>query len=159
MILVHWTLWWESDPMCQNLGNISFIRFCSFESDLCSWRSLTFLEPEICWAGKYSILGELDRGITGSTWALGTWRTWNQRKYLSTAITRNFSMNNSESRTAMWAALQKFRSKWGNPRTNVTSHLPIIELVLFGRAWWMSYLTSSQVSDCKILNNYHDDYT
>ena len=33
--------------MCQNLGNISFIRFCSFESDLCSWRSLTFLEPEI----------------------------------------------------------------------------------------------------------------
>ena len=82
----------------------------------------------------------------------------NHRKYLSTAITRNFSMNNSESRTAMWAALQKFRSKWSNPRTNVTSHLPIIELVLFGRAWWMSYLTSSQVSDCKILNNYHDDY-
>ena len=39
------------------------------ESDLCSWRSLTFLEPEICWAGNYSILGELDRGITGSTWA------------------------------------------------------------------------------------------
>ena len=69
MILVHWTLWWESDPKCQNLGNISIVRFRSFESDLCSWRSLTFLEPEICWAGKYSILGELGLGITGSTWA------------------------------------------------------------------------------------------
>ena len=92
---------------------------------------------------------ELESAQSGRTWP------WNHRKYLSTAITRNFSMNNSESRTAMWAALQKFRS---NPRTNVTSHLPIIELVLFGRAWWMSYLTSSQVSDCKILNNYQDDY-
>ena len=69
MIIVHWTLWWESDPMCQNLGNISFVRFCSFESDLCSWRSLTFLEQEISWARKYLILGELGLGITGSTWA------------------------------------------------------------------------------------------
>ena len=33
----------------------------------------------------------------------------------------------------------------------VNNYLPIMEFVLFGRAWWMSYLTSSQVSDCKIL--------
>ena len=33
----------------------------------------------------------------------------------------------------------------------INNDLPIMEFVLFGRAWWMSYLTSSHDSDCKIL--------
>ena len=33
----------------------------------------------------------------------------------------------------------------------VNNYLPIMEFVLFGRAWWMSYLTSSHDSDCRIL--------
>ena len=45
-------------------------------------------------------------------------------KYRSVATMRNFSMNSSESRTAMWAAR------------------PIRALVFEGRAWWMSYRTS-----------------
>ena len=35
--------------------------------------------------------------------------------------------------------------------TIISIYLPIMEFVLFGRAWWMSYLTSSHDSDCKIL--------
>ena len=43
-------------------------------------------------------------------------------KYLRAAMTRNFSIKSSESRTAMWAAR------------------PIRELVLLGSAWCTSYL-------------------
>jgi hypothetical protein len=45
-------------------------------------------------------------------------------KYLKAATVRNFSMNNSESRTAMCAAR------------------PMIVLAVFGRAWNMSYRIS-----------------
>ena len=50
-------------------------------------------------------------------------------KYLRAAMTRNFSMKSSESRTAMWAAR------------------PIRELVLFGRACWISYLGKQHLKE------------
>ena len=60
------------------------------------------------------------------------------RKYFWTAIKRNFSINSSESKTAIWAARPK-----KNPLNLFITKMrlyfqPIRELVLLGRAWWIS---------------------